>query len=58
MLARKATGASGYGQLACNIAPITSPHFEDTAPLQSLHAAERLVWASDIHGMTTPGSYR
>ena len=27
MFARKATGASGYGQVACNIAPITSPHF-------------------------------
>ena len=57
MFARKATGASGYGQLACNIAPITCPHFDDTAPVRSLHSAERLVWASDIHGMTTPERY-
>ena len=55
--ARKATGASGYGQLACNIAPIISPHFDDTAPVRSLHAAQRLVWASEIHGMTNPERY-
>ena len=57
MFARKATGASGYGQVTCNIAPITSPHFEDTAPLRSLHSQERLVWASDIQGMTSPERY-
>ena len=43
--------------MACTISPITSPHFEDTAPLRSLHSQERLVWASDIQGMTSPERY-
>ena len=43
--------------MACNIAPITSLHFEDTAPLWYLHSQEQLVWASDVEGMTSPERY-
>jgi hypothetical protein len=57
VVARKAQGAAGYGQLPYNVAPITAPHWEDEAPVRTLHTQELLVWAQEIQGMTSPERY-
>lgn len=53
----KGTSYAGYGSLAHNASAVTGPHFEDSSPVRSLHTHERLVWATDLSGVTTPERY-
>ena len=44
----------GYRCHSHNAVAIRRPHFEDAAPVYSLHSREKYIWASDIGGVTTP----
>jgi hypothetical protein len=44
----------GYRCHTHNAVAIRRAHFEDAAPVYSLHSREKYIWASDVAGVTTP----
>ena len=43
VVARRAQGAAGYGQLPYNVAPITAPRWDDASPAEA--STRRNCWS-------------